>query len=178
MTMDDGIIMPETAAERLRLWSEALGYLAQEEIALQLVSALQAGNREHFEALLGPTRIFQIGGCIDIVETITRVVNFGRWHFEERCDVVPTFYPPAPSDVNGTLYQLPDGRVVFVSQKLWFDYHKRAAEDPAWRAANQAFLQALGIIQCRTVIVSDSELVSIERARTICFPTVVDPYER
>ena len=175
MTKDDGIPMPETAAERLTLWSETLGYLAQEEIALQLVSALNAGNREHFEALLEPTRIFQMGECIDIVDTITRVLNFGPGKFKDFCHVVPTLYPPAPSDVNGSLYRLSDGTVVFISEKLWFDYHKRAAEDPAWLAANRAFLQALGIIQCRTAIVPDSQLVSIERARTICFPTVVDP---
>jgi len=150
--------------------------LANEEVAPQLVSALEAGDRERFEALLGPTRLFQIGVCIDIVDTITKIINFGPGHFEERCEVVPTLYPPAPSEVNGRLYRLPDGTIVFISERLWFDYHRRAQEDPAWREANKSLLETLGILRCHQVIVSDSELVSIERTKTLCFPTVVNPY--
>jgi hypothetical protein len=170
------MIKPDSAAERLMLWSKALRMLAREDIASELVSVLEAGDRERFEALLGPTRLFQIGGCIDIVDTITKVINFGPGHFEERCEVVPTLYPPAPSEVEGRLYRLPDGTVVFVTERLWFDYHRRAGQDAAWREANKSFLEALGILRCYLELVSDSEIVSIERTKTLCFPTVVDPY--
>jgi hypothetical protein len=78
--------------------------------------------------------------------------------------------------VNGRYYRLSDGTIVFISERLWFDYHKRALEDAAWREANQSFLQALGILHCHQVLVSDSEVVTIDRSRTLCFPTVVTPY--
>ena len=114
--------------------------------------------------------------CIDIVETITKVINFGPGHFEERCEVVQTLYINPPSDVNGRYYRLSDGTIVFISERLWFDYHKRALEDAAWREANMSFLQALGILHCHQVLVSDSEVVTIDRSRTLCFSTVVTPY--
>lgn len=176
MKPDNEGIQAGSAAERLMLWSEALRVLAHEDVASQLVLALEAGDRERFEALLGPTRLFQVGGCIDVVDTITKIINFGPGHFEERCEVTPALYPPSPSDVNGRLYRLSDGTVVFISERLWFDYHKRAHEDPTWREANKSFLQTLGILRCYWEIVSDSKLVTIERARTLCFPTVVTPY--
>ncbi len=176
MKSDNEIIKADSAAERLRLWSKALGLLADEEVVSQLVSALEAGDRQRFETLLGPTNLFQTGVCIDIVETITKVINFGPGHFEERCEVVPTIYIYPPSEVNGRFYRLSDGTLVFISERLWFDYHKRALEDAAWREANKSFLQALNILQCHQEIVSDSQLVSIDRSRTLCFPTVVTPY--
>ena len=176
MKSDNEMIRVDSAAERLMLWSKALGMLAQEDVAFQLVSALEADDRERFEALLGPTRLFQIGVCIDIYDTITKIINFGPGHFEERCEVVQTIYPNSLSDVNGRYYQLSDGTIVFISEHLWFDYHKRALEDAAWREANQAFLKALGILKCHMELVSDSELVTINRNRTLCFPTVVTPY--
>lgn len=176
MKSDNEMIPAGSAAERLELWSEALGLLAREDVASQLVSALEAGDRARFEELLGPTKLFQMGTCIDIVETITKVINFGPGHFEERCEVVPTFYLDPPSDVEGRLYRLPGGTIIFVSERLWFEYHKRALEDPAWRAANKSFLQALGILRCHMELVSDSEIVSIDRSRTLCFPPVVNPY--
>jgi hypothetical protein len=176
MKMDNERFKADSAEERLDLWSKALGLLARENVSSQLVSALEAGDRERFEALLEPTGLFQIGGCIDIVDTITKVINFGPGHYEERCEVVPTIYIFPPSDVNGRLYRLSDGTVVFISERLWFDYHKRALEDLAWREANKSFLRALGILKCYPDWVTNSKLVSIERARTICFPTVVSPY--
>ena len=51
----------DTAAERLRLWSKALDFMAQEDVASQLVPALEAGDREVLEALLGQTGLFQAG---------------------------------------------------------------------------------------------------------------------
>ena len=176
MKSDDEMIPVNSAAERLMLWSKALRSLANEDVAPQLVSALQAGDREKFESLLDRTRLLQKGVCIDIVDTITKIINFGPGHFEERCEVVPTLYPPSPSEVDGRLYRLTDGTIVFVSEKLWFDYHKRAYEDPAWREANKSLLEDLGILRCHQVIVSDSELLSIERTKTLCFPTVVNPF--
>ena len=176
MKSDDEKIGADSPAERLMLWSKALRLLADEEVASQLVSALDAGDRERFEALLGPTRLFQIGVCIDIIDTITKIINFGPGHFEERCEVLPTIYPPAPSEVNGRYYRLPDGNIVFISERLWFDYHKRAAEDPAWREANKSLLETLSILRCHQEPVSDSEVVSIDRSKALCFPTVVDPF--
>ena len=177
MKSDNKMIKADTAAERLMLWSKALRSLADEDVAPQLVSALEAGDGARFEALLGPTRLFQIGGCIDIVDTITKIINFGPGHFEERCEVIPTLYPPSPSDVDGRLYRLPDGTIIFVSEKLWFDHHKRAYEDAAWRAENKSLLETLGILRCHQVIVSDSKIVTIDKSKTLCFPTVVNPYE-
>ena len=176
MKPDGETIRADTAVERLMLWSKALRMLARDDIASELVSVLEAGDREKLEALLGPTRLFQIGGCIDIVDTITKVINFGPGHFEDRCEVVPVLYPPAPSEVEGRLYRLPDGTVIFVTERQWFDYHKRAGEDAAWREASRSFLEALGILRCYVELVSDSEILSVERKKTLCFPTVVDPF--
>jgi len=176
MNPDNERIQADTAAERLMLWSKALRYLAEEGIASELLLALNTGDRERFNALIGPISFFEPGACIDIVDTITKVLNFGAWHMEERCEVVLILYPPSPSAVNGKLYKLADGTFVFVSERLWFDYHKRASEDPAWRAANKSFLEALGILNCSWVPVPDLELVSVERSKTLCFPTVIDPF--
>ena len=176
MKSDHESIKAESATERLMLWSKALGLLGQEDVASQLVSALEGGDRERFEALLAPTQLLQMGGCIDVVETITKVINFGPGHFEERCEIVPTIYNFSPSDVSGRLYRLSDGTFIFISERLWFDYYKRASEDAVWRQANKSFLQALGILRCYWELVPDSELVKIERSRTICFPTVITPY--
>ena len=176
MNPDNETIQSDTATERLLLWSEALRYLAEEGIASELVLALNTGDRERFDALIRPIRFFEPGACIDIVDTLTKIINFGAWHMEERCEVVLILYPPSTSAVNGKLYRLADGTFVFVSERLWFDYHKRASQDPAWRAANKSFLETLGILSCSWVPVSDSEIVSIEKSKTLCFPTVIDPF--
>lgn len=176
MKPDNERFQIDSAAGRLMLWSKALDFMAQEEIASQLVPALEAGDRERLEALLEPTGLFQAGFCIDIYETITKIINFGPARPVERCEVVQAVPLFSPSEDNGRVYRLPDGTYVFVSDKLWFDYHKRAAEDPAWREANISFLKALGILRCYTDWVPNSKLVSIDRSKTLCFPPVVTPY--
>ena len=82
----------ELAQERLKLWGDALNMLAQPEMVARLIEVLEASDRKGLEAVLEPARLFQIGGCIDIVDTITRVVNFGKGQMKERCDVVPPFF--------------------------------------------------------------------------------------
>jgi hypothetical protein len=163
------------AAERLKLWSNALDLLAQEDIASQIIAALENGDLRRFEALLEPTGLFQTGICIDIVDSITKLINFGPGHFEPRCDVVPVVHPFPTSEQNGRLYTLDDGTIIFVSERLWFDYHQRAIDDTAWREANKALLLTLGILRCHTVLVRDSKLVTLDRSRTLCFSTTVLP---
>jgi hypothetical protein len=161
---------------RLRLWAEALVHLAEPEQSKLLIEALNQGDRRQLEAVLEPTRIFEFGACIDVVRVLTAVVNFGPGHWENRCEVV--WKPPQinPSQVNGKYYVFPDGRVTFVSDADWWEYYKRAQNDPDYLAQNKDLLTALGIITCTKVFVSNEKLVQDERTRTICFPTVTDPY--
>ena len=165
----------DLATERLKLWGDALNTLAQGDIAVKLIAVLEAGDRKGLEALLGHTRLFQIGGCIDIIDTITRVVNFGPGHFEERCDVVYRIAFEPPSETDGKIYQLPDGTFVFISERFWADYAARAQQDPAWRYQNKAFLKAIGVLRCSFVWVPDYAIVSGITTKTICFPTVITP---
>jgi len=160
--------------ERLKLWSDALNMLAQPEMAAQLITVLEAGDRKSFEALLVPTRLFQIGGCIDIVDTITHVVNFGAGHFEERCNVAPAIATHPLSETEGKIYKLPDGTFVLISERLWAEYATRAQQDAVWREQNKEFLKAIGVlIRCSWVWVSDSTIVTVKKTGTICFPTVI-----
>lgn len=163
---------------RLKLWADALNSLATPDVSRQLIGALDEGDRGKFEELLGPTRLFQHGGCIDIVETLTKIVNFGRGKFEDRCTVIPRIRPLAPSHTHGSPYILSDRRVAFVTSATWWSYYDRALQDPDWLAHNRDFLRALGIIICTQEWVPDQTLVSIERTRTICFPDVIHPYDR
>lgn len=165
----------ELATERLKLWGDALNILAQPETAARLIEALEARNRKGLEAVLKPTRLFQIGGCIDIVDTITKVINFDKGHFEERCDVVSTIVIEPLSETEGRAYQLPDGTFVLISERLWADYSARAQQDLAWREQNKAFLKAIGVLRCSWVWVADLTIVSVDKTKTICFPTVITP---
>ena len=68
---------PLAPDERLRLWAEMLIHLAEPEQSKRLIEALNQGDRKQLEPLLEPTRIFQFGACIDVVQVLTAVVNFG-----------------------------------------------------------------------------------------------------
>ena len=167
---------PLAPDESLRLWAETLVHLAEPEQSKQLIEALNQGDRTQLEALLEPTRIFQFGACIDVVRVLTAVVNFGPGHWEDDCEVV--WKPPQinPSPVNGKYYLFPDGRFTFVSEADWWGYYRRAQDDPDWVAQNKDMLKALGIVTCTKRFVPNDKLVEDERTRTICFPTVTDPY--
>lgn len=163
------------ATERLKLWGEALMTLAQEDIPARLIGVLEEGNRKELQALLGPVRLFQIGDCIDIVETITKVINFGPGHFEERCHLMYRLWVEPPSQTRGRVYRLPDGNFVWISEYDWAEYFKHAENDPVWREANKEFLKALGILSCTYEHVPDSAVVTINKTQKICFPTVISP---
>jgi hypothetical protein len=78
------------AAERLRIWGDALNMLAQPEMAARLIEILEAGNHKDLDAVIERTGLLQKGVCRDFAEICTKVVNFSLGRFEERCDVVVT----------------------------------------------------------------------------------------
>jgi len=69
--------------------------------------------------------------CIDIVETITKVINGFTSVFEEVCDLVTVLRPLEPSLTRGRAYRLPDGTIRWISEAEWFELYDRAASDPA-----------------------------------------------
>jgi hypothetical protein len=172
--------MPEREArspdERLKLWAETLSYLAEPERSGQLINALNEGARPQVEALLEPTRIFEFGACIDVHKVLTAVINFGPGHWEDECEVIIRLPPHNPSQTTGKYYRLPNGQATWFSEAEWWEHYDRALNDPTWFAENIPLLKALGIVACTQKWVEDSKLVEIERSRTICFPTVTDPY--
>jgi hypothetical protein len=165
----------ELAAERLKLWGDALNTLRREEVIPKLITILEDGDRKGLEDLfdLLDVKLFQIGVCIDIVDTVTKVINFGPGHLEERCQVVSILEPA--SEIDGKIYKLPDGSYVFITDRVWADYSKRAQEDPIWREQNKAFLKAIGVLRCHMELVPDSAIVTLNTSKTMCFPTVISP---
>jgi hypothetical protein len=167
----------EMAAERLKLWGDVLTTLGREDVVPKLIPILEAGDRKGLEDLFDmlDVKLFQIGVCIDIVDTITKVINFGPGHYEDQCEIVHRLFVEPISDTNGRIYQLPDGSFVFVSDRQWVDYATRAQTDAIWRDQNKAFLKAIGVLRCHKVLVSDSQLVTLNTSKTMCFPTVISP---
>jgi hypothetical protein len=163
-------------SERLRLWGETLTSLSEPDRSRRLVHVLNNGDRRALMELVGE-RLFEQGGCIDVVETLTRVVNFGPSTSEERCEVVQRLRQPNPSSVNSQLYRLNDGSYLSVTDADWWAYYDRASQDPGWLAQNRELLKALGIIACVTVVVPNDQLVSIDRSRSICFRDVARPWD-
>lgn len=164
------------ATERLKLWGDTLNMLAQGDTPAKLVSAMETSDRKGLESLLESTKLFQLGGCIDIVDTITKVINFSPGHFEERCDVISRPFIGPPSEADGMIYRLPDGSFVFISERLWVDYSTRAQQDAAWREQNKGFLKSIGVLRCSYVWVQNFEIVSVSTTRPLCFlPPVITP---
>jgi hypothetical protein len=163
--------------DRLRLWGDTLQSLAEPARSERLVQALNEGNRDALERLVGD-RLFSLGSCIDIVEILTRVVNFAPPTLEERCAVIPgRIRPLVPSTTDGAFYRLFDGRFVWVSEAEWWKYHDNAVNDAAWLMANHDLLLALGIIACHWENVPGGRIVQIDRQRTLCFPAVNNPFD-
>ena len=61
----------DLVTERLKLWGDALNMLAQPEMAAQLITVLEAGDRQGPEAVLGPT------SCLTVPSYLSPSV-FGR----------------------------------------------------------------------------------------------------
>lgn len=107
---------------------------------------------------------------------LTAVINFGPGHWEEECGVIVTFPPLNPSKTSGKGYRQPDGQIIWVSEAEWWEYYDRASNDATWFAQNIPFLKTLGIVTCTQKWVQDSQLIEIDKSRTMCFPTVTDPF--
>lgn len=173
--------MPESditpVEQSLRLWAKTLRSLAEPDRCRQLVDLLSEGDADGLERLLEPTQVLQFGACIDVVDTLIKLVNFGPGHFEEQCSVIARLRPLTLSMSAGNIYKLSDGRFVFVTEAEWWSYYDRASQDPAWMEQNRDLLKTLGIISCVQVWVPDDRIISIDRSRTICFPDVVNPFD-
>ena len=163
------------AAERLKIWGNALNMLAQPEMAARLIEVLEAGNHKDLEAVIERTGLFQKGVCIDIVEIFAKVVNFGPGQFEERCDVVVINFITPCIQGAGKFYKTPAGSITYITDCEWRAFYERAQRDLAWRDQNKEFLKAIGVLTCSMVWVPDSKIVSVDRTRTICFPAVINP---
>lgn len=172
--------MPELPSQnivdRLRLWGETLTGLADDERSQQLVRVLNEGDVRGLERLVG-RGLFSQGGCISVVDTLTRVLN-GGFRPQERCEVLPRLRPFDPSTTDGRIYRLSDGRFLFVTDAEWWAYYDHAAQDPAWLSENRALLRALGIVTCSIRLVASNEIVSVDRSRTLCFQDVTRPWDQ
>jgi len=164
------------ATARMQLWAETLGSLAPPDRSAQLVDILNQGDRIELERFLG-SGLFEAGSCIDVVETLTRILNFGPGRWEEQCEIAQILRPVQPSTSSGRVFTFPDGRAHFVTDAEWWAYYDRALNEPDWKEGNVPLLKALGILLCTRKLVRDEQLVTIDRSRTICFPAVLNPYE-
>lgn len=178
MEADDFQSKIEQVVGRFKMWSAALEMLAQPEMASQLIQVLEGNDLNGFESLLEPTRVFQEGGCIDIYVTITHIANFGRGHWEERCEAICFSGNLSTGETSGRVYSLPDGTYIYVSNRQWAELCERAHRDSLWLEQNKVLLKALGMISCPQVWVPDDTLIIIDRNRTICFPTVTQPFDQ
>lgn len=133
---------PRSPDERLKLWAETLSYLAEPERSGRLIDALNEGDRAQVEALLEPTRIFQFGGCIDIHQVLTAVINFGPGHWEDECEVIVRIRPHNPSQTIGKGYRLPNGQTIWLTEAEWWEYYDRALKDPALVRAKRPLSQS------------------------------------
>jgi hypothetical protein len=163
--------------DRVRLWADALDYLAEPDRTKELIEVLNHGDRAQLEALLEPTRILQTGGCIEGVEILIGVIHHGGWHFEEKCSLVFKPRPIDPGYATGKYYRLPDGTYAWFSDAHWWEYFDRAASDLEWRKEHKDLLVALGILVCETRRVPNDEIVTAEKKYRFCFPTVIDPFD-
>src|SRR4051794_29364395 len=103
------------ATERIKLWADVLVRLSEGDLVAKLVTVLDEGDMKGFEELLAPDRVLQVGGCIDVVSTITKVINFGLGHYENRCELAPPLLLTIFNSDQVSSYALPDGQIVPIS---------------------------------------------------------------
>jgi hypothetical protein len=102
----------EVVSGRLRTWSEVLGQLSEAEQARSLLTALDSGDAKAFGELIGFGERFPSAPCVEIVETVTRVVHTGDYEPTRVCSFVDRLRPKHPSAVSGRGYRLADGTVL------------------------------------------------------------------
>jgi hypothetical protein len=163
------------ATRRVQLWADALHSLGTPELGGQLVDILNRGDRHDLEHLL-PPGLLETGGCIDVVETLTKVLNFGPGRWRETCEMALALLVGKPSATAGRIFIFPDGIAHFVTDAEWWADYRHATDDLEWRAENKELLKVLGILVCSRTFVADDQLVQLNRSQTICFPAVLDPY--
>jgi hypothetical protein len=115
--------------------------------------------------------------CVDIAETVTRLVQTGDYQVKEVCSVVNVLRPPNPSTTNGRGYRIADGRILWLTEADWWELMDKAVGDEAWREANHDLLVAVGILTCHLELVPTINLVDVTKQYQFCPPTW-DPYER
>jgi hypothetical protein len=117
------------------------------------------------------------GGCVDISETYSKLVQTGDYQVKQVCSIVNTLRPPNPSTTNGRGYQLADGRILWLTEADWWDLMDKAVGDEAWQNENHDLLVAVGILTCHLELLPTIKSVDITKEYQFCPPTW-DPYER
>jgi hypothetical protein len=157
----------KAASLKLKTWGQVLLDLAQPDKAGLLVEALNSGDHARYEKLIDLDVRRQLGLCIEVVTTITRILDSGAGHFEERCEVRPPRLPVWPG--TGRFYRLPDGKLTWLSEEDWHAWREKAEQDETWRREMHDTLVAVGILACTQVWVSDARLVRLDLRRPLCF---------
>jgi hypothetical protein len=116
-------------------------------------------------------------GCVDIAETVTKLVQTGDYQVKEVCTVVNMLRPSNPSTTNGRGYRIADGKILWLTEADWWELMDKAVGDEAWREANHDLLVAVGILTCHLELVPTISRVDISKQYHFCPPTW-DPYER
>lgn len=160
----------EIVAGRLAVWATVLGGLADPTACRNLLSVLDQGNGKAFHELLDGWGLPD-AGCIEIVETMTRIVHTGDYQPVESCSFVNRLRPLQPSTTSGKGYQLRDGTVLWLTEAEWWEMMDRAVHDDGWRKANHDLLVDVGIMVCTFDLVPTVARFDFDKRYTICPPT-------
>lgn len=161
----------ELVAGRMKAWSAALGGLADPVVCRRLLTVLDEANGAGLHKLVGKWQLPGEVRCIEIVDTITRIVHTGDWEPVEKCELGTKLRPLNPSTTVGVGYQLPDGSFLWLTEADWWQMMDRAVADEAWRKANHDLLVAVGIMFCTFELVATIQRFDIDKRYTICTPT-------
>ena len=165
MTEDDVRVV----SDRMGAWSSALGGLAEPDACRRFLEVLERGDGAELRRIVdgwgfGPVE------CVDIVETITRFIHTGDYEGRRNCALVHKLRPLRPSGSSGMAYLMPDGTWLWLSEAEWWRRYGRAENDAAWREANSAMLEAIGVLTCTWRLERSVERVDLERHTMICGP--------
>jgi hypothetical protein len=167
----------DLVASRLKTWSVALAGLADPAACRELLTILDEADGAALHKLMEGWRLPGEPVCIEIVDTITRIVHTGDYEAVETCAFVNKLRPPTPSTTSGVGYQLPDGTILWLTESEWWQMMDHAVNDEIWRKQNHALLVAVGILFCTFELVPSIQRFDIDKRYTICPPTW-DPREK
>ena len=156
---------------RLRSWGEALNELAEPELCRSLLEALDTGDGEAFHRIVDRWGFLEQASCVEVAQTFTKFVHTGDHEPTRVCAFVNVLRPLNPSQTTGKGYQLPDGKILWLTEWDWWQMADHAVADESWRRANYDLLVAVGIMTCHFELVPTIQRFDITKTSTICPPT-------